>query len=52
MFPSDVWRAAVFGAVTSAIITLLFVKLWDNQQAAEREKRAEGKISEEHDEPF
>ena len=53
MFPSsDVWRGAVFGAVIGATITLLCVKIWDNQRTTEREKRGKKKIAQEHDERF
>lgn len=53
MFPSsDVWRGAVFGAVIGATITLLCVKMWDNQQTAERERRVKKKTAQENDERF
>ena len=51
MFPSDdFWQSPVFGALIGALITLLGVKVWENQRA-EREER-EKKLPSEHDERF
>ena len=52
MFPSDVWRSAVVGALIGATITLLCVKIWGNHRAEEREERAGMKLPQEHDERF
>ena len=51
MFPAnEFWLSPVFGALIGVLITLLCVKVWENQQA-EREDRGK-KLSSEHDERF
>ena len=51
MFPSDdFWQSPVFGALIGALITLLCVKVWGNQQT-EREEQ-EKKLPSEQDERF
>ena len=51
MFPSDdFWQIPVFGALIGALITLLCVKVWENQRAEREEK--EKKLPSEHDERF
>jgi len=56
MFPSvepGVWWSVLFGAI-GGIITVLFVRMWENNGAANlRERKTRGqKLPQEHDERF
>ena len=51
MFPrEESWRSVVFGAVIGAIITVLFLKFWENEGTAEREIRRQDDLTD-HSEP-
>ena len=52
MFPLvDVWWSVVFGAV-GGIITVMFVKMWENNGAANLRENRGRNLPQEHDERF